>query len=139
MLTPDKELALGILDALDDKNRSGVVPFRYGGAMGHERAWVEQECEIIDRLYAWLERQEGQARHDVPLQQAITTLCNRLVAARNALLQDLADMDAAAERAWWTPQRGGDRTQAVTASGLRRAGNDKQGTWVDSRSGACYL
>lgn len=99
MLTPDRELALGILDALDDRSVSGISPFGYGRAMRRERAWAAQECRMIEGIYAWLERQKRQARQDVPLQQAITTLCDRLAVAKDALLQDMADMDAIAERA----------------------------------------
>jgi hypothetical protein len=120
MLTPDRELALGILDALDDRSGSRVSPTARGRARGRDRAWVEQECEMIDGIYAWLERQKGQARQDVPLQQAITTVCDRLAVARNALLQDMAHLDAAAERAWRPSQRGGDRTPVVTASRARK-------------------
>lgn len=139
MLIPDKELALGILEALDDRNVSSISLSGYGQAMRRERAWAVQECRMIDGIYAWLERQKRQARHDVPLQQAITTLCDRLAVARDALLQDMADMDAAAERGWRTPQRGGNPTAAITASGLERAGHDQQGAWGENRSGACHL
>ena len=120
MLTLDRELALGILDALDDRSGSRVSASAYGRARGRDRAWVEQECGMIDGLYAWLERQKRQARHDVPLLQAITTLSDRLAVARDARLQDMADMDAAAERAWRTSQRGGDQAQVVAASDARK-------------------
>jgi hypothetical protein len=117
MLIPDKELALGILDALDDRSMPDISPLGYGQAMRRERAWVAQECRMIDGIYAWLERQKRQARYDVPLQQAIATLCDRLAVARDARLQDIVDMDAAAERAWRASPRGRDRTPGVTASG----------------------
>lgn len=120
MFSPGKELALRILDALDDRSGSRLRPFAYGRATGRERAWVKRACGVIDGIYAWLERKKCQARHDLPLQQATTTLCDRLVAARDALLQDMADMDAAAERAWRTSQRDEDRTPVVTASGARK-------------------
>jgi len=139
MLTPDKELALGILDALDDRSVSRFSPFGYGRAMGRERAWIAQECRMIDGIYAWLERQKRQARHDVPLQQAITTLCDRLAVARDALLQDMADMDAVAQRAWSTSQRGVDPTPGNPHLGLERVGNDQQGARFENRSGACHL
>lgn len=67
--------------------------------MERQRAWIAQQCDMIDGICAWLERWTHQARHDVPLQQAITTLCDRLEVARDALLQDMADTDALAERA----------------------------------------
>ncbi len=120
MLIPDKELALGILDALDDRSASRFNSFDYGQAMARERAWVAQECRMIDGIYAWLGRQKRQARHDVPLQQAITTLCDRLAVARDALVQDMADMDAVAQRAWTPSQRGGDPTPGNAASGARK-------------------
>jgi hypothetical protein len=120
MQPPDKELALGILDALDDRSASSIRPIGYGRAMGRERAWVAQKCGMIDAIYAWLERQQRQARHDLPLQQAITTLCDRLAVARDTLLQDMADMDAVAQRAWTTSQRGGDPTSGNPASGARK-------------------
>jgi hypothetical protein len=120
MQSPDKELALGILDALDDRNASSIRPFGYGRAMPRERAWVLQKCGMIDAIAAWLERQKRQARHDVPLQQAITTLCDRLAVAKDALLQDMADMDAVAQQAWTISQRGGDPTPGNPASGARK-------------------
>lgn len=120
MLTPDKELALGILDALDDRNVSRFNPFGYGRAMARERAWAAQECRMIDGIYAWLERQKRQARHDLPLQQAIATLCDRLAVAKDALLQDMADMDAVAQQTWTPSQRGGDPTPGDAASGARK-------------------
>ena len=120
MLGPDKELALGILDALDDRSASSIRPFGYGRAMGRERAWVAQKCGMIDGIYAWLERQKRQARHDVPLQQAITTLCDRLAVARDALVQDMEVMDAVPQPAWTPSQRGGDPSPGMTASGARK-------------------
>ena len=125
MLIPDKELALGILEALDDRNVSSISLSGSGQAMRHERAWAAQESRMIDGIHAWLVRQKRQARHDVPLQQAITTLCDRLAVARDALVQDMADMDAAAERAWGISQRGGNPTAGITALGLERAGHDQ--------------
>ena len=119
MQPPDKELALGILDALDDRSVSSIRPFGYGRAMARERAWVAQKCGMIEAIAAWLERQKRQARHDVPLQQAITTLCDRLVVARDALVQDMADTDAVAQRAWTPSQRGGDPSPENAASGAR--------------------
>ncbi len=139
MLTPDKEFALGILDALDDRSVSRFSPFGYGRAWGRDRAWVEQECGIIDGIYAWLERQKRQARHDVPLLQVVTTLCDRLAVARDGLLQDMADMDAVAERAWSTSQEVGIELQLSLHLGLERAGNDQQGARVENRSGTCHL
>jgi hypothetical protein len=120
MLTPDKELALGILDALDDRDVSSISPFGYGRAMARERTWVAQECGMIDGIYAWLERQKRQARHDLPLQQAITTLCDRLAVARDALVQDMADMDTVAQQMWITSQGDGDPTPGDPASGARK-------------------
>ena len=120
MLAPDKELALGILDALDDRSVSSIRPFGYGRAIGRERAWVAQKCGMIDGIYAWLERQKRQARHDLPLQQAITTLCDRLAVARDALARDMAGMDAIAQPAWTPSQRGGDPTPGDAASGARK-------------------
>ena len=120
MLIPDKELALGILDALDDRSVSSIRPFGYGRAIGRERAWVAQKCGMIDGIYAWLERQKRQARHDLPLQQAITTLCDRLAVARDALLQDMVEMDAVAQRAWSMSQRGRDPTPGNPVSGARK-------------------
>jgi hypothetical protein len=118
MLTLDKELVLGILDALDDRSVPTMSPSGYGQATRREQAWVAQECRMLDGIYAWLERQKRQARHDVPLQQAITTLCDRLAVAREALLQDMADMDATAQRAWRASPRARDRTPGITASGI---------------------
>jgi hypothetical protein len=120
MQPPDKELALEILDALDDRGVSSIGPFGYGRAMARERAWVAQKCGIIDAISAWLERQKRQARHDVPLQQAITTLCDRLAVTRDALVQDMADMDSVAQRAWSTSQRGRDPTPGKFVSGARK-------------------
>ena len=139
MLIPDKELALEILDALDDRSVSSISLSGYGRAMRRERGWAAQECRMIDGIYAWLERQKRQARHDVLLQQAITTLCDRLTVARDALLQEMADMDAAVERAWGTSQRGGNPTAGITALGPERASHDQQGAWGENRSGACHL
>lgn len=120
MQPPDKELALGILDALDDRSASSIRSIGYGQAMARERVWVAQKCGMIDAISAWLERQKPQARHDVPLQQAITTLCDRLAVARDALVQDMADMDAVPQRAWSASQRGGDPTPGRAASGARK-------------------
>jgi hypothetical protein len=120
MQPPDKELALGILDALDDRSVSSMRPSGYGRAKARERAWVVQRCGMIDAISAWLERQKHKARHDLPLQQAITTLCDRLALARDVLLQDMADMDAVAQRAWAPSQIGEDPTPGMTASGARK-------------------
>lgn len=120
MQSPDRELAMGSLDALDDRSVSSIRPFGYGRAVARERVWVAQECRMIDRIYAWLERQKRQALHDVPLQQASMTLCDRLAVARDALLQDMAEMDAVAQRAWSTSRGGGDPTPENSASGARK-------------------
>ncbi len=114
-------------------------PFRLWGAWGRDRAWVEQECGMIDGIYAWLERQKRQARHDVPLLQVVTTLCDRLAVARDGLLQDMADMDAVAERAWSMSQEVGIELQLSLHLELERASNDQQGASVENRSGACHL
>ena len=118
MLIPDKELALEILDALDDRSVSSISLSGYGRAMRRERGWAAQECRMIDGIYAWLERQKRQTQHDVPLQQAITTLCDHLAVAKDALLQDMADMDAVAERGRRTSLRGGDGSPGIAASGI---------------------
>jgi hypothetical protein len=120
MQPPDKELALGILDALDDRSASSIRPFGHGRAMARERAWVAQKCGMIDAISAWLERQKRRARHDVPLQQAITTLCDRLAVARDALVQDMADMDAVEQQVRIPSQGGGDATPGRAASGARK-------------------
>jgi hypothetical protein len=51
MPTPDRELAPGMLDALDDRSVSSINPFGYGRATGRERAWVAQECGMVDGIY----------------------------------------------------------------------------------------
>jgi hypothetical protein len=120
MQPPDKELALGILDALDDRSVSSIRRSGYGRAMARERVWVAQECGMIDAISAWLERQKPQARHDVPLQQAITTLCDRLAVARDALVQDMADMAAVEQQVRIPSQGDGDPTPGRAASGARK-------------------
>lgn len=75
---------------------------------------------MIDAIYAWLERQKRQSRHDVSLLQAITVLSDPLAAARDALLQAMAAMGATTERAWRMSQRGGDQIPVFAASGARK-------------------
>lgn len=137
MLRPDVELALGILDALDNRDVSGVVACRDGQPTG-ERAWFVQECRMIDGILSWLERQNHQSRHDVALQQAIMTLCDRLEIAKGALQRYLADLDTAAEREWKPLQRKGER-QAVAPPEQEREENDLQGVGADRRAGARHL
>ncbi len=138
MLRPDVELALGILDALDNRDISGVVAGRDGQATGRERAWFLQECRMIDGILSWLQRQEHQSRHDTALQEAILTLCDRLEIAKGALQRYLADLDTAAEREWKPLQRKGER-QAVAPPEQEREENDQQGVGVSRRAGACHV
>ncbi len=138
MLRPDVELALGILDALDNRDIAAAVACRDRQPTGRERAWFLQECRMIDGILSWLQRQKHQSRHDAALQEAILTLCDRLEIARGALQRYLADLDTAAEREWKPLQRIGER-QAVAAPEQEREENDQQGVGVGRRTGARHL
>ena len=93
MLRPDEQLALGILDALDDRYRPEVSPLLLTLEQRQQRAWSEQQYRMIQALLAWLDRQRDAARRDDSLQEALSILHERLADSESRLLHDLEKMD----------------------------------------------
>ena len=96
MLTPDEQLALGILDALDERYGPEVSPLLLTLEQRQERTWSEQQYRMIQVLIAWLERQKDTVQRDDALQKAISVLHERLADSETRLLHDIEEMDALA-------------------------------------------
>jgi hypothetical protein len=96
MLTPDEQLALGILDALDDRYGPEVSPHLLTLQQRQKRTWSEQQYRMIQVLVAWLDRQKDTVQRDDALQRAISVLHERLADSETRLRRDIEAMDVQA-------------------------------------------
>ncbi len=103
MITPDEQLALDMLDALDSRDAPTLDPI-LTRANRQERRRLEQCCRMTGALLGWLERWMGapeneylRARRD-SLWQTVSCLHDELGESQRRLWKKAAEIDEAAAR-----------------------------------------
>lgn len=107
MLAPDEQLALDILDALDQRNLPELDP-ALNREKRQERRRLEQRCKMASALLGWLQRWMDDPQHerlrarDDPLWEAISALHDQLQLSEVRLSRTAAEMDETAARPYRT-------------------------------------